>query len=98
MCHVACCCFGLYTLLHAQDLGTVLQNTHDFWIVLVLAAPEKCGERCAAAAESFEKVASKSSDVFHFGTMDVFDMLPGNLWIVVCGMGCTAAAAFEWKP
>ena len=80
----------------AQDLGTVLQNTHDFWIVLVLAAPEKCGERCAAAAESFEKVASKSSDVFHFGTMDVFDMLPGNVRITVCVVGC-AAAAFESK-
>ncbi len=60
--------------------------------MLVLAAPEKCGERCAAAAESFEKVASKSSDVFHFGTMDVFDMLPGTVWVVVCVVCCAAVA------
>lgn len=46
-------------------------------MILVLAPPVQCGERCDAMAATFEKVAAKASDVFNFGMLDVFDMLPG---------------------
>lgn len=70
-----------------QELEVALQNSQDFWLLLVLAPVEQCGERCTTAMSTFEKVAAKASDVLRFGVLSVFDSLPG-VCVCVCLYAC----------
>ncbi len=46
--------------------------------MLLLAPPDKCGEACDVAEGVFNKAAEKSSDIFRFGVLDVFESIPGD--------------------
>jgi hypothetical protein len=47
----------LFLVVIWQDFDDIVyKNSHDVWLVLVLAAPEKCGQGCEMAESTFQKV------------------------------------------